>query len=343
MLTSESSNTDDSHIILENSPPFCESLHVSFIEGLVEKLDTSIEGAMADHLRMSGVYWSLTALHILRTSDQVDDLMNVTTTNKSNHSRGSIIDWLFTCLDRSTGGFGGSTGHDAHLLYTLSALQILALHDQLDDERLDKEKIIMFIVNLQQLDGSFAGDEWGEIDTRFSYCALSALSILGALKRIDVKRAVDYILQCRNLDGGFGAVIGAESHAGQGESDEVLLRMSDYTCIVISSTQLTNMSSVFCCIGALSIAGSLDKLTSEDIDLLGWWLSERQVDSGGLNGRPEKQADVVSQTPTVVHPRCPTIIHDSSAHNTSLHVRTVLFLVDTFRSIYNGTGGLDQR
>lgn len=29
-----------------------------------------------------------------------------------------------------------------------------------------------------------------------------------------------------------------------------------------------------------------------DIDLLGWWLCERQCDSGGLNGRPEKQADV---------------------------------------------------
>lgn len=26
--------------------------------------------------------------------------------------------------------------------------------------------------------------------------------------------------------------------------------------------------------------------------LLGWWLCERQCDSGGLNGRPEKQADV---------------------------------------------------
>jgi hypothetical protein len=29
-----------------------------------------------------------------------------------------------------------------------------------------------------------------------------------------------------------------------------------------------------------------------DADLLGWWLCERQCDSGGLNGRPEKQADV---------------------------------------------------
>ena len=29
-----------------------------------------------------------------------------------------------------------------------------------------------------------------------------------------------------------------------------------------------------------------------DVDTLAWWLSERQCDGGGLNGRPEKQADV---------------------------------------------------
>lgn len=66
---------------------------------------------------------------------------------------------------------------------------------------------------------------------------------------------------CRNFDGGFGAVPGAESHAGQ----------------------------IFCCVGALSIGNALHLV---DEDLLGWWLSERQCDSGGLNGRPEKQADV---------------------------------------------------
>ena len=31
----------------------------------------------------------------------------------------------------SSGGFGGSERHDAHLLYTLSALQVLALYDKL--------------------------------------------------------------------------------------------------------------------------------------------------------------------------------------------------------------------
>ncbi|GFZ16872.1 RAB geranylgeranyl transferase beta subunit 1 [Actinidia rufa] len=46
---------------------------------------------------------------------------------------------------------------------------------------------------------------------------------------------------------------------------------------------------VFCCVGALAITGSLHHI---DKDLLGWWLCERQVKSGGLNGRPEKLADV---------------------------------------------------
>lgn len=68
-------------------------------------------------------------------------------------------------------------------------------------------------------------------------------------------------VSCKNFDGGFGTVPGGESHAGM----------------------------IFCCVGALSILESLDVL---DVDLLAWWLSERQCDSGGLNGRPEKQADV---------------------------------------------------
>lgn len=48
-------------------------------------------------------------------------------------------------------------------------------------------------------------------------------------------------------------------------------------------------SAVFCCVGALAITGSLHHI---DKDLLGWWLCERQVKAGGLNGRPEKLPDV---------------------------------------------------
>lgn len=249
-------------VLIEGEPPFYNTLHADYIVGLASKLDapTSYEGAVTEHLRMSGVYWSLTALSLLKSPEKVDELMGIHSPQDGRPT--SLVDWTMSCYDASTGGFGGNVGHDAHLLYTLSAVQILALADKLD--RVDKTAVTQFVASLQQPNGSFAGDEWGEIDTRFTYCALSTLSILGTLDAVDVAKAADYILACRNFDGGFGTVIGAESHAGQ----------------------------VFCCIGVLSIAKKLH-LLGNGADLLGWWLAERQVDSGGLNGRPEKQADVV--------------------------------------------------
>jgi geranylgeranyl transferase type-2 subunit beta len=117
------------------------------------------------------------------------------------------------------------------------------------------------IAGLQQPDGSFSGDVWGEIDTRFTYCALNALWLLDKMEVIDVTKAVNYISSCRNFDGGFGATPGNESHAGQ----------------------------VFTCVAALALANRLDLV---EPDLLSWWLSERQTASGGLNGRPEKLQDV---------------------------------------------------
>jgi geranylgeranyl transferase type-2 subunit beta len=79
------------------------------------------------------------------------------------------------------------------LLYTLSAIQILALYDQMDV--LDVDAVVGFVSKLQQPDGSFSGDKWGEVDTRFSYCALSILSILGRLHSgdIDLEMAIDFV------------------------------------------------------------------------------------------------------------------------------------------------------
>jgi geranylgeranyl transferase type-2 subunit beta len=127
---------------------------------------------------------------------------------------------------------------------------------------LDADRVVQFIKSLMNpKDGSFAGDEWGEIDTRFSYCAISCLSLLGRLDEIDLDLAVSFIDKCQNFDGGFGSLPGSESHAGQ----------------------------IFCCVAALAICDRLDVV---DSDLLGWWMAERQLPTGGLNGRPEKLEDV---------------------------------------------------
>jgi Prenyltransferase and squalene oxidase repeat len=62
-------------------------------------------------------------------------------------------------------------------------------------------------------------------------------------------------------------------------------------CHVLDSvmTSINPLYTVFVCVAALAI---LDRLDVVDVDTLAWWLSERQLPSGGLNGRPEKLADV---------------------------------------------------
>jgi len=217
--------------------------HIEYISKLDLKKD-DFEYWVTEHLRLSGIYWGLTALDLMNSLHVMDKEV--------------ALSFLLKC-QHENGGFGGNIDHDPHLLYTLSAIQVLALFDAFD--RVDKEKIANFVASLQQPDGSFAGDKWGEIDTRFSYIGLSSLSLLGYLDKIDVKKATDFILRCKNFDGAFGCIPDAESHAGQ----------------------------AFCCVAALAIGGRLDQI---DRDLLGWWLCERQVPAGGLNGRPEKLPDV---------------------------------------------------
>ena len=163
-------------------------------------------------------------------------------------------------------------GHDPHLLYTLSAVQILCLFDELP--RLDADRVMSFVSKLQRADGSFQGDEWGEVDTRFSYCALCCASLLDRLQDLNVPNAVRFVQRCENFDGGYGCVPGGESHAGQ----------------------------VFTCVGALAIAGSLESCQQ---DLLSWWLCERQTPGGGLNGRPQKEADVCYSWWVSIRPRNP--------------------------------------
>ena len=142
--------------------------------------------------------------------------------------------------DALTGGFGAHPDHDAHVHPTLSAIQILIMQDALDrvdiprvvkcivlfiwydiQDADDRATIMCFtyypvIVSLQQTSGVFAGDAFGEIDTRFSFCAINALGLLGQLDQIDTNKAVEYIEKCRNFDGGFGSCVGAESHSAQG-------------------------------------------------------------------------------------------------------------------------------
>ncbi|KAG5572423.1 hypothetical protein H5410_062189 [Solanum commersonii] len=293
--------------------------HVKYILA-VEKRKDDFESVVMEHLRLNGAYWGLTTLDILGNLDVVD--------------QDEVISWVMQC-QHEDGGFGGNIGHDPHMVYTLSAIQVLALFDKLHVLDVDKPitleistgiclgHLVRFplhlkygdtnvegthqLINinvlgsLQNEDGSFSGDMWGEVDTRFSYIAICTLALLHQLDKIDVGKAVKYIVSCKNVDGGFGCTPGAESHAGQKLQNirkiltfhvpPHMLESSGKSAFPSQKIQSSHSIciAVFCCVGALAITGSLHHV---DKDLIGWWLCERQVKSGGLNGRPEKLPDV---------------------------------------------------
>ena len=222
-----------------------KDMHVQYVKRSSEDKD-AIEYVLTDHLRLSGMYWGLTALDLLGRLDVVD--------------ADEIVDFVQRCWVPDVGGYAPCVYHDAHVLYTLSAVQILALFDRM--ELIDRDAVASFLTSLQrESDGAIMGDEWGEVDTRFAYCALSISTLIDRPRCIDRGRVVEWIDKCKNFDGGYGSDPGGESHAGQ----------------------------VFTCVGGLALCDAVDRI---DHFFLGWWLAERQVKAGGLNGRPEKLPDV---------------------------------------------------
>ena len=165
---------------------------------------------------MSGVYWSVSALSLMKGSDDVDDLMRMD----------DIVEWVFQCYDggegETAGGFGGNAGHDPHLLYTLSAVQLLAIAGHLDDPRFQPGKTVQFVKGLMLKDGSFMGDRWGEVDTRFSYCALSTLAILKSLDAVDTDKAAAFVAKCKVRTGGGARAREGCKERGEAEASGVI-------------------------------------------------------------------------------------------------------------------------
>jgi geranylgeranyl transferase type-2 subunit beta len=64
---------------------------------------------MSDYLRMSGLYWSVTFLDLTHSIEKFD--------------KNEIVEFIKRNQHES-GGFRPCDGHEAHLLYTLSALQV---------------------------------------------------------------------------------------------------------------------------------------------------------------------------------------------------------------------------
>lgn len=95
--------------------------HVKYVQSLDTRKE-DYEYWLTEHLRLNGVYWGLVALHLLGQPDALP--------------RDATIEFVLSC-QHDNGGFGAAPGHDAHMLSTVSAVQILAMVDALDE--LDKK------------------------------------------------------------------------------------------------------------------------------------------------------------------------------------------------------------
>ena len=89
------------------------SKHVSYIQSL-DTQTNKLSYWLTEHLRLNGLYWGLCAVHLLGHADALP--------------RQGVLDFVFACWN-TDGGFGAAPGHDSHMLYSVSAVQILALVD----------------------------------------------------------------------------------------------------------------------------------------------------------------------------------------------------------------------
>ncbi|POW21778.1 hypothetical protein PSHT_02075 [Puccinia striiformis] len=177
--------------------------------------------------------------------------------------RREMIDWVMSCWEPDSGGFRPHPGHDPHIHSTLSAIQILTMQDSL--HVIDKPKSHILI--------SYESSRAAEQDLFPPFLPNS--------------RRYHFVIRCRErfilrrcwgeTDARFSycAVAGLALLGGLDKLDRDAMSNFDGGFGMVE--------------GAESHAAMLDIV---DANTLGWWLSERQVPNGGLNGRPEKLEDV---------------------------------------------------
>ncbi|KAM0677673.1 Rab geranylgeranyltransferase [Binucleata daphniae] len=214
-------------------------------------------------IRLSTVYWYTASMRIL--GYDVDE-------------KEKIVKFVMECKCED-GFFGANKNYTSNLTSTLNALQIFYTLNYCYYD----EMILNNLHKYQNTDESFRNDLYGETDTRFTCCAILITHILYLNQKykscdiaylndkysyefvhkykFDVDMGVNYVLQCVNFDGGFGASIGDESHC----------------------------ANTFCCVSSLKVLNLLDLL---DTEKLCRFLVNRQTENGGLNGRVNKKEDV---------------------------------------------------
>lgn len=114
-------------IDMEGPANLLRDKHIEYIVQL-GKADNTLGYHLTEHLRLNGIYWAVTCLALLKRIDALD--------------RQQTINYVYSCWDSNLGGFGSHPSHDSHMLSTLSAIQVLAIHDAIEESGIDTDKVI---------------------------------------------------------------------------------------------------------------------------------------------------------------------------------------------------------
>ncbi|KOB63536.1 putative Rab geranylgeranyltransferase, beta subunit [Operophtera brumata] len=82
------------------------------------------EYCMTEYLRMSGIYWTLTAMELMGQSSRMP--------------KEEIIQFIASCQDSESGGVSASVGHDPHMLWVMSSLSMLNRIHWVDKKTLEE-------------------------------------------------------------------------------------------------------------------------------------------------------------------------------------------------------------
>ncbi|KAK2107156.1 hypothetical protein P7K49_016670 [Saguinus oedipus] len=242
----QAEGTPQKDVIIKSDAPDTLLLekHADYIASYGSKKD-DYEYCMSEYLRMSGIYWGLTVMDLMGQLHRMN--------------REEILAFIKSC-QHECGGISASIGHDPHLLYTLSAVQILTLYDSINV--IDVNKVVEYVKSLQKEDGSFAGDIWAGLTGVNGLLELPACTVVvksayrntgtegaslkdkGKLDAINVEKAIEFVLSCMNFDGGFGCRPGSESHAGQVDPFHTLFGIAGLS--LLGEEQIKPVNPVFC-------------------------------------------------------------------------------------------------
>ncbi|KAG5421356.1 RAM1 [Candida metapsilosis] len=239
---------------------FYKEAHLDYVmKCLNAKLPSGYKSLDANHPWM--MYWLVNSYLVIRNDDGNSSL--------SEDIIRLVNEKIESCIiDEGRGGIAGGANQMGHLASTYAAILTLMLTKNTNTLLRIKDNLYTWIMSLKQNfthGSSFLMHEFGEHDTRSTYCALVICTLLNRITPELVEGVQDWIISCQTYEGGFAGVPHTEAHGG-------------YT---------------FCAFASLFLLNKDPQAIIENIkfDKFIKWCTERQTCEGGFSGRTNKLVD----------------------------------------------------